>query len=301
MECEESYRKTHLMRYGLYLPNFGAFGDARLLADLARDAEQAGWDGFFLWDHIVRTWTTEVVDPWIALTAIALSTTRIRFGTLVTPLARRRPWKVARETVSLDQLSGGRLILGVGLGSSRGQAVEWANFGEELDLRTRAKMLDEGLEIVTGLWSGKPFTYEGLHYRVRDSQFLPTPVHFPRIPIWVAGNWPHRAPFRRAARWDGMVPQFDLTQGDELTQLKQAIQYTQECRENDSTYEVVYSSALAADYDSGQLAEQLAQYAEIGVTWWLGQLYPQHFGGDWQGHWPVEPMRQRIRQGPLAH
>ena len=176
------------MKYGLYLPNFGAFGETRLLADLAHDAEQAGWDGFFIWDHIARPWTTQVVDTWVALTAIAQRTSRIRFGPLVTPLARRRPWKVARETVSLDRLSEGRLILGVGLGGSGGQSVEWANFAEELDLRTRAEMLDEGLDILTGLWSGKPFSYNGQHYQVNDSLFLPTPIQSPRIPIWVAGN-----------------------------------------------------------------------------------------------------------------
>lgn len=286
------------MKYGLYLPNFGAFGDARLLAELACDAEQAGWDGFFIWDHIARAWTPQVVDTWVALTAIAWSTTKIRFGPLVTPLPRRRPWKVARETASLDQLSKGRLVLGVGLGGTGGREVEWANFAEELDLRTRAQMLDEGLDILTGLWSGKPFTYEGQHYQVKNSQFLPTPIQSPRIPIWVAGNWPHKAPFRRAARWDGVVPQFDLEQGDELTQLKQAIQYIQEQRKNDSAYEVVYSSALGLNHDSDQLAERIARYAEVGVTWWLGQLYPQHFGAEWQGYWPVEAMRQRIIQGP---
>src|SRR5512138_2461251 len=121
------------MKYGLYLPNFGAFADARLLAELARDAEQAGWDGFFLWDHIARTVTPRVVDTWVALTAIALSTTAIRFGPLVPPIPRRRPWKLARETASLDQLSGGRLVLGVGTGGFGGLEKEWANFGEELD------------------------------------------------------------------------------------------------------------------------------------------------------------------------
>ncbi|HSB02371.1 MAG TPA: LLM class flavin-dependent oxidoreductase, partial [Anaerolineales bacterium] len=182
------------MKYGLYLPNFGAFADARLLANLARDAEQAGWDGFFLWDHIARPWVTQVVDTWVALSAIALNTTTIRFGPLVTPLPRRRPWKLARETASLDQLSAGRLILGIGTGGIGGLVKEWENFGEELDLRTRAEMLDEGLDILTGLWSGKPFAYTGRHYQVKDTEFIPAPIQSPRVPIWVAGNWPHKAP-----------------------------------------------------------------------------------------------------------
>ena len=286
------------MKYGLYLPNFGAFADARLLVEMARDAEQAGWDGFFLWDHIARSWAPPVVDTWVALTAIALNTVTIRFGPLVTPLPRRRPWKVARETASLDQLSGGRLVLGVGTGGLGGLAVEWASFGEELDLRARAEMLDEGLEVLTGLWSGTSFAFTGQHYQVRDTQFTPTPIQSPRIPIWVGGNWPHKAPFRRAARWDGVMPQVDLKQGSELVQLKQAIQYTLEQRKSDAAYEVVYSTPLVPGDDPARLTEQIAQYAEAGITWLLEQLYPQHFGGDWQGDWPVETMRQRIRQGP---
>lgn len=289
------------MKYGLYLPNFGAFGDARLLADMAHDAEQAGWDGFFLWDHIARTVTPHVVDTWVALTAIAMSTSSIRFGPLVTPLPRRRPWKLARETASLDQLSAGRLVLGVGTGGLGGLTVEWANFGEELDLRTRAEMLDESLEVLTGLWSGKPFSYMGKHYQIKDTQFTPTPAQSPRIPIWVAGNWPNQTPFRRAARWDGMVPQVDLKQGDELSQLEAAIQYARGQRKKEAAYEVVYSTSLTPGNQPARVAERVAQYGEIGITWLLEQLYPEHFGGEWQGNWPVEAMRQRILQGPPTY
>jgi alkanesulfonate monooxygenase SsuD/methylene tetrahydromethanopterin reductase-like flavin-dependent oxidoreductase (luciferase family) len=288
------------MKYGLYLPNFGAFGDARLLGELARAAEQAGWDGFFIWDHIARAWTPPVVDTSVALTTIALSTATIRFGPLVTPLPRRRPWKVARETASLDQLSAGRLILGVGTGGFGGLTVEWANFGEELDLRTRAEMLDEGLDILTGLWRGTPLSYTGKHYQVQDTEFTPMPVQSPRIPIWVAGNWPHKAPFRRAARWDGMIPQVDPKQGNELSQLKAAIQYVQEQRQSEGTYDVVFSTPLLPRKSHIPLAERVAQYTEIGITWLLEQLYPEHFGSNWQGDWPLETMRHRILQGPLV-
>jgi alkanesulfonate monooxygenase SsuD/methylene tetrahydromethanopterin reductase-like flavin-dependent oxidoreductase (luciferase family) len=286
------------MKYGLYLPNFGAFGDARLLGELARAAEQAGWDGFFIWDHIARAWTPPVVDTWVALTAIALSTTRIRFGPLVTPLPRRRPWKLARETASLDQLSGGRLILGVGTGGLGGLTVEWENFGEELDLRTRAEMLDEGLDILTGLWRGRPLSYAGKHYQIKATEFTPIPVQSPRIPIWIGGNWPHKAPFRRAARWDGMIPQVDPKEGDERSQIKAAIQYVQEKRQSEETYDIVFSTSLLPGNRTIPLGERISQYAEIGITWLLEQLYPQHFGGEWQGNWPVEAMRHRILQGP---
>ncbi|MFN2108650.1 MAG: LLM class flavin-dependent oxidoreductase, partial [Anaerolineae bacterium] len=148
------------MQYGIYLPNFGPYGDARVLAGLARDAENAGWDGFFLWDHMAGH-ALPFVDPWVALTAVALNTQRLRIGTTVTPLPRRRPWKIARETVSLDHLSGGRLTLGVGIGL--GQA-EWNDLGEESDLKKRGKMLDEALDVLVGLWSGEPFSYAGQYY-----------------------------------------------------------------------------------------------------------------------------------------
>ncbi|MGB7339484.1 MAG: LLM class flavin-dependent oxidoreductase [Phototrophicaceae bacterium] len=190
------------MKYGLYLPNFGAFGTARVMADLARDAEQAGWDGFFIWDHVARPITYNLVDPWIALTAIAMNTEKILLGPMITPLPRRRPQVLARETASLDVLSGGRLILGVGLGSGRPQ--EWANFAEETDMKIRAKMTDEALDVITQLWSGEPVNHDGDYYTVHDSQFLPRPISQPRIPVWVAGYYPYKRPMQRAAKWDGM-------------------------------------------------------------------------------------------------
>ncbi|MDP9364041.1 MAG: LLM class flavin-dependent oxidoreductase, partial [Chloroflexota bacterium] len=193
------------MRYGLNLPPFGDFADPRALAALARDAEAAGWDGFFIWDHVVYDPSFHpIADPWVGLAAVALATERVRLGTLVTPLARRRPWQVAREAASLDRLSGGRLVLGVGLGDPA--PWDFGFFGEEEDARVRARRLDEGLEIVAGLWSGRPVSHEGEHCRLREVTFLPTPVQRPRVPIWVGGWWPNKPPMRRAARWDGVVP-----------------------------------------------------------------------------------------------
>ena len=289
------------MKYGLYLPNFGAFGDARTLASLARQAEEAGWDGFYIWDHINRVYMVPIVDPWIALSAVAANTQSIRMGALVTPLARRRPWKLARETVSLDWLSNGRLVFGAGLGSRGGQEVEWSSFGEELDLKARGEMLEEGLDILAGLWSGKPFAYEGRHYKLKEVQFLPVPLQTPRIPVWIAGNWPARPPFRRAARWDGMIPQMLAPEGDELTQLKQAVHYTQEIRlaaGNTSPFDIVYSTAPTPIGEPAQAAAQIGPFAEAGVTWWLEQLNPQHFGCDWTDPWPLDAIRRKILAGP---
>src|SRR5690348_5279774 len=124
------------MRYAINTPNFGAFSDARVMADLAREAEEAGWDGFFIWDHIGHHWPAPTADPWVELTAMALATERIKLGTMVTPLPRRRPWKLARETVTLDRLSGGRLILGVGIGTDF--AGEYSGYSEPADDKTHA-------------------------------------------------------------------------------------------------------------------------------------------------------------------
>lgn len=191
------------MKYGLSLPNGGACGDARTLAEFAQLAEAAGWDGVFLEDYIVwqSVQGTPTYDPWVALAAMALRTEHIRLGISVTPLPRRRPWKLARETVTLDHLSNGRLILGVGLGDLTD--VSFTAFGEAAENRQRARMLDEALDVLVGLWSGQPFSYRGEHYQVSEVTLVPTPVQTPRIPIWVGGGWPNKGPVRRAARWDG--------------------------------------------------------------------------------------------------
>jgi alkanesulfonate monooxygenase SsuD/methylene tetrahydromethanopterin reductase-like flavin-dependent oxidoreductase (luciferase family) len=282
------------MKFGIYLPNFGPYGNARVLSELAMQAEKAGWDGFFIWDHINRYWATDVADAWVALSAIAVRTERLRIGALITALPRRRPWKVAREAATLDQLSNGRLVLGVGLGSSGGADVEWANFGEEMDLKKRAGMLDEGLEIVKGLWSGEPFAFEGKYYQVKESQFLPRPVQSPRIPVWVAGNWPNKAPFRRMARWDGMVPQTNPTVDENITDLREAIQFTHALRKTNDPFDVAYSAPPA------KAAEQSKEYEAAGVTWLLVQLYPQHFGGAMQGDWPLDAMQAYMAAGPKS-
>src|SRR3990172_5166253 len=155
------------MHYGIYTPNYGAEMSARALAELAREAEEAGWEGFFIWDHIQvsKSLRAPVLDPWVTLAAIAVNTKRIRLGAAITPVARRRPWKLARETVTLDHLSNGRLIFGVGLGYQSG---EFEDFGEEGDPKILAEKLDEGLDILAGLWSGEPFSYRGKHYQVND-------------------------------------------------------------------------------------------------------------------------------------
>lgn len=288
------------MKYGIYLPNFGPYGNARILAELAQRAEEAGWDGFFIWDHLTRSWLTEVADPWVALSAAAVLTSRIRLGALITPLPRRRPWKFARETATLDQLSNGRLIIGVGIGSSGGTDVEWGNFGEMMDLKQRAEMLDEGLEILCGLWSGQPFSFSGRHYSVKESQFLPPAFQSPRIPIWVAGNWPNKAPFRRMARWDGMIPQTNPEIDDDINQLKAAIDFTLSQRSSDAPFDVAYSVIPLGLHSASERKTLVSGYETAGVTWLLEQIYPQHFGAAWQETWPLDKMLDYISKGPAV-
>ena len=295
------------MHYGLGVPNVGEHLDALTLAHLAQDAEAAGWEGFFLWDHVVPAAvvspTLPVVDPWIALTAIALRTRTIRIGPLVTPLPRRRPTKLARETVSLDQLSGGRLTLGVGIGDF---LYEWDYLGEVADKRVRGAMLDEALEVVTGLWTGQPFSYRGAHYTVAGTPpeeawqtvFLPTPLQQPRIPIWVAGIWPNKAPFRRAARWDGACPvKWDgaMTPSD----VRELVAYIMRYRSSSEPFDVVIGGYTLADEDGTSVAT-LAQCAEAGATWWVEDLGPWRFAGAGDGTAALEQLQARIRLGPPA-
>ena len=176
-------------RRAIFVAPFGELSEARVLARLAAETEAAGWDGFFLWDHIVYTGVERLADPWIAMAAIATATERVRIGALVTPTPRRRVAKLARETVTLDRLSGGRLVLGVGIGGD--DHGEFADFGEETDPRKRARTLDADLDRLVALWGG---------------EFEPVPAQQPRIPVWVAARWPKRRPVRRAARWDGLFP-----------------------------------------------------------------------------------------------
>lgn len=278
------------MHFGVYLPNFGAETSALALAELAREAEKAHWDGFFIWDHILanKNQKLPMVDPWVALTAIAMQTRRIRFGTTVTPIARRRPWKLARETTTLDNLSGGRLILSVGLGEP-GDA-EFEAFGEEADPRVRAEKLDEGLDVLNGLWRGRAFSYQGRHYQLDKVTFRPTPLQKPRIPIWVGGWWPTKAPFRRAARWDGVIP---LKQsGDNLLTPEDVVgvrDFIRKERTSSEPFDIAIINWTDPS-DPKAAAGKVAAYAEAGTTWWLEGLYMQRNS--------LEELRRRICVGP---
>jgi alkanesulfonate monooxygenase SsuD/methylene tetrahydromethanopterin reductase-like flavin-dependent oxidoreductase (luciferase family) len=229
------------MKRALFMPPFDELVEPVTLAELAAQAEESGWDGFFVWDHVTyRAPVQAVADPWVSLAAIACSTERLRLGPMVTPLSRRRVHKLARETVTLDRLSGGRLTLGVGLGSDRNGELE--PFGEVADPRERARMLDRGLERLDGFWNG---------------EFQPPPLQEPRIPVWVAARWPNRRPVRRAARWDGLFP-IDLPAPDALAELAGEIQALR--AGNDSPFDLV------AEIAPGDAAEP---WVAAGATWVL--------------------------------
>ncbi len=280
------------MRYGLELAAAGPSGDPRHLAALASVAESSGWDGVFLEDYIVH-WDRELptFDPWICLAAMALATSRVRLGTTVTPLARRRPWKVAREVATLDHLSNGRMILGIGLGDGRGR--DFSGFGEEPDARVRAARLDEGLAILAGVWSGRPFSFDGTHYRVEEQTFSPTPIQTPRVPVWIGGSARRAGPVRRAAQWDGMVPvptNDELGAGEHLTAddvraLRSAIEAE---RSDRSTFDIALGGMARAE-DSERERAHIASVAEAGATWWMEWIRAADF----------ETMRRAIARGPL--
>jgi probable F420-dependent oxidoreductase len=266
------------VRRGLAVPNF-AENPADLI-ELGTDAERAGFDGFFLWDHIVFSDTGDgppIADPWQVLAAVATRTSRIRLGTMITPVPRRRPWQLARQTATLDVLSGGRLILGVGIGSPA--YGDFGIFHEPTGDRERAGLLDEGLAVLDGLWTGEPFSYSGQHYTVDRVRFRPRPVQRPRVPVWVGGVLPAARPIARAARWDGMVPIRYSPEGRLTTVSPADIADVRArfaaARPVDGADFVVWADVAQ---DPGAAAENIRPYEEAGATWWLESCRPDEPG-----------------------
>ncbi len=280
-----------MIRYGLCLPNGGVSAGA--LVDFAHRAEAAGWDGVFLEDYIVwhSDQGTATYDPWALLAAMALRTEHIRLGVQVTPLARRRPWKVAAEAVTVDHLSNGRLILGVGLGDtgeSVGTDINFTHFGEEQDPKRRARMLDEALDIITGLWSGKPFSYKGKFYSLKKVRLLPRPVQSPRIPIWVGGGYPLKGPVNRALRWDGACLYRHKTHHmtpDDVRALKALVA---ERRPDAGAYDIAVGGSRRPKNVERE-RKRIRSLAEAGMTWWIEYVPPDK----------EKAMQRCIERGPL--
>jgi alkanesulfonate monooxygenase SsuD/methylene tetrahydromethanopterin reductase-like flavin-dependent oxidoreductase (luciferase family) len=275
------------VRYCLTLPTGGACADARVLAELGERAEGSGWDGVFLEDYVVFQGdpTAPTCDPWIALAAIAGRTRRIRLGTKVTPLARRRPWIVARQATAIDQLSDGRMVLGAGLGDVGDHVVRdasFTHFGESLDAATRAGMLDEALDIIAGLWTGEPFGFDGAHFRISKVTFLPVPVQRPRIPIWIGGGFPNPGAAHRAARWDGSM--LYRTDGGELDAADvRAIRTAA----GDRPYDIMVGASRSTDPEVD--VERLRALEVEGATWASEYIPVQD----------LDAMREIVDRGPI--
>lgn len=261
---------SRTVRTGLTVPIFGPLAEPAVVAGLAGRAERAGWDGFFVWDHVVYRHAPEgpqagrradlpVADPWITLAAIAAATDRVRLGPLVTPLPRRRVHVLARATTSLDRLSGGRLVLGVGIGGDG--YGEFSDFGDEVDASTRGTMLDEGLDLLRSLWSGEVVDHDGPNAHARDVRFLPTPVQDPHPPIWAAGRFPNAAPMRRAAGVDGFFP-IDMDGPDDLTTIRAEVA---DRRGDLDGWDLVAQ---------GRPGDDARPWVAAGATWWLTTFSP---------------------------
>jgi alkanesulfonate monooxygenase SsuD/methylene tetrahydromethanopterin reductase-like flavin-dependent oxidoreductase (luciferase family) len=266
-------------------------GGPREAAELAAEAEAAGWDGVFTWDGIALG-PMYTYDPWIVMAAMAMRTSRVRLGAIITPPSRRRPWKLARETMTLDRLSDGRLVLPVGLGAL--DDAGFGNVGEATEARVRAERLDESLAILDGLWSGEPFAFSGTHFRFEAMTFLPTPVQLPRIPIWVVGAWPSERSMARAARWDGLIAQAATVEGAfadwSPARLAEAVAWIHEHRPTGAStpYDVIAQGDTPAD-DPRAAWSIVEPWAAAGATWWIE--------ADWE-HGTVDAIRRRIAAGP---
>ncbi|GAB3895034.1 LLM class flavin-dependent oxidoreductase [Kibdelosporangium lantanae] len=284
------------MRYSIYVPNFGEFADPEVVAEVARRTEEAGWDGLFLWDHMVeqKDLRREIADPWVLLTAAALATDRIRLGTAITPVARRRPAKLAREVTTLDRLTRGRMVLGVGLGAP--VEDEYGSFGDTTDTKVLAERLDEGLHALDLLWSGEPVTYHGNQVTLDDVVFLPTPVQRPRVPVWVGGLWPHKAPMRRAARWDGAIPGtagMVEAKPPAVEEVRDLAAFLRACRAENGLADKPFDIVMGGRSPSGAAGRDLVgPLADAGLTWW-NECMPWDDTLD-----RAEPMLRRIEQGP---
>ena len=273
------------MNHGLWLYDTGSLGPTQLV-DLGVAAEEAGWDGVFVSDSLPFA---EYPDPWVLLAGIAARTGEIRLGTWVVPVPRRQPWQLAQEVATLDRLSDGRVLMGVGLGND----PDYEAYGRPYDTRKLGARFDEALDVVTGLWSGEPFSYDGTHFELEDAEVQPTPVQQPRVPILAGAWWPNEKPFRRGARWDGIMPYFPSLTGEEtgphgevpsgspMEEVREAVAYYHDIA--DDPGDVLLPTIPSVDDD-----EYADVCEDLGATWVLTT--------DLDGEY--EDARQTVREGP---
>jgi alkanesulfonate monooxygenase SsuD/methylene tetrahydromethanopterin reductase-like flavin-dependent oxidoreductase (luciferase family) len=259
------------VRFSINIPNFGDFASPRNVATVAAAAERCGWDGLFVWDHVLhrRHQDRPFGDPWMLLTAAALATSRIRLGTLLTPVPRYRPQQLARQVATLDQVSGGRATFAAGLGGP--VEDEYHSFGDEAEPRVLAERLDEGLGLLRRFWSGEVVDHRGPHYEVRDVRLLPATVQQPGPPVWIGGFWPRRAPMLRAARWDGAVPLFETARHGhipDVAEVRDLVGFLGEHRSGgaERPFEIVLGGATPAD--QAWAGDVVGPLRDAGATWW---------------------------------
>jgi alkanesulfonate monooxygenase SsuD/methylene tetrahydromethanopterin reductase-like flavin-dependent oxidoreductase (luciferase family) len=275
------------VRFGVFLPPFAEFAEPERVVALARRAEESGWDGLFLWDHMLAAPGMAVADPWVTMAAVATATSRIRIGALVTPLPRRRPWVLSRQMATLDRLCEGRLVGGIGLGDDGWS--EFSAFSEAVDPVLRGEMLDEGLELLQRFLSGKPVQYSGRHYVVNSPPLLPVPRQQP-LPIWGACRWPNRKPLARIAKLQGCFPIY-RTEGappppdpEDVAALRAALIDLGAA----PSIDIAVRCALSLE-DPASVPETVATLAEAGVTWLLEGVPPGA---------PPDEVMAVVSQGP---
>jgi alkanesulfonate monooxygenase SsuD/methylene tetrahydromethanopterin reductase-like flavin-dependent oxidoreductase (luciferase family) len=270
------------MKFGFVFPG----GTPQQAIEFAKETEATGWDGFFVWEPVYG------IDPWVTLGGIAAVTERIKIGTLLTPPSRRRPWKLASEALTADLLSGGRMILSVGLGAID---TGFASMGEVTNRGTRAELLDESIDILTGLWAGQPFEYQGQHYHISEFKFThqpPAPVQQPRIPIWVVGAWNHPKSMQRVLKCDGILPailnadkKWEQLQPHHVQEIKTFVDTNRTLK---FPFDIIVENTSPGN-DPSAAVDKVRPWVEAGATWWIESMWEEKDPKKWF---------QRIRQGP---
>ena len=278
------------MNFAVSLPNYKKYADVHLLIKMAKEAETAGWDGFVIWDHEAAGGKSPVTDPWVTMGAIAAQTHKMKLGIIITQLAKHSPWKIAKEAATLDQLTDGRFILGIGLGFALER--EFKVLGDEHKEKARKAVLDEILEILGDLWTEDDYKISDEHFKEDQPQpdrKKKRPVY---IPIWMAGLWPDRLQFRRVAQWNGVLP---IAKGYEYNNMmlpeaiNDVIEFVGSHRTVDEPFDIIHAG-ITSGVDHEKDKEIIETYRQAGVTWWMEAITP--------GRAPVEKIIERIKAGP---
>ena len=269
------------MKCGFVIP----WADATDVGDLAAAAEEAGWDGLFVWEPV---WG---VDAWISLGLAAVRTSKIRLGTMLTPPSRRRPWELASQVATVDRISNGRVTLSVGLGATD---TGFETFGEECDRKVRAELMDECLDIVCGLWQGQPYSYDGTHYQIEPTEFptIGNTVQQPRVPVWCVGALGRKRSMQRALSWDGILPQVIDQDHDSPTGTARQPNLS-EVEALRTEIENGANPGIDIIVEGQWTEHSPAAYRDAGATWWIESMW-----GAMAEHSPVAAAYDRLMQGP---